>query len=288
MALTIPILVLSPLIQSVLGLEEAIQFPGDKGVLFVFASALFLYGGYPFLKGLVDELKSRQPGMMILIGLAITVAYGYSSIVVFGLGGKVFFWELATLIDIMLLGHWIEMRSDMGASRALEELASLMPSAAHKLMADGSILEVSLEELSKGDRVVVKPGEKIPADGHVVKGETSVNEAMITGESNPVANGSGAEVIGGSINGDGSIIVEVSKTGEDSYLSQVIKLVEEAQQSKSRSQDLAKTMRIFSGMRLRWRLTPSTRLPRASSLSWMKPTLSKPSMRYPARELQVT
>jgi Cu2+-exporting ATPase len=177
--------------------------------------------------------------MMTLIGLAISVAYGYSAVVVFGLKGKVFFWELATLIDVMLLGHWIEMRSVMGASRALQELASLMPSKAHKLTTSGDVEDVPLEELSAGDKVIVKPGEKIPADGKVVEGETSVNEAMITGESKPVSKRSGDEVIGGSINAEGSITAEVSKTGKDSYLSQVIQLVEEAQQSKSRSQDLA-------------------------------------------------
>jgi Cu2+-exporting ATPase len=208
-------------------------------VLFGLSSVIFFYGGYPFLKGMVDELKEKEPGMMTLIGLAIGVAYGYSSVVVFGLQGKVFFWELATLIDVMLLGHWIEMRSVMGASRALEELASLMPSEAHRLLPDGSVEDVPLAELSAGDKVIVKPGEKIPADGEVMEGETSVNEAMITGESKPVPKGSGDEVIGGSINAEGSITVEVSKTGEDSYLSQVIELVEEAQQSKSRSQDLA-------------------------------------------------
>jgi Cu2+-exporting ATPase len=160
-------------------------------------------------------------------------------VVVFGLSGRVFFWELATLIDVMLLGHWIEMRSVMGASRALEELAALMPAEAHKLMEDGSLRGVPIEELGAGDRVVVKPGEKIPADGMVVEGQTSVNESMLTGESKPVPKEEGAEVIGGSVNGEGSLTVEVQKTGEDSYLSQAIQLVEEAQKSKSRTQSLA-------------------------------------------------
>jgi Cu2+-exporting ATPase len=239
LVLTIPVLILSPLIQGFLGLEQAIEFPGNMIVLFGLSTAIFFYGGYPFLKGMLGELKAKEPGMMTLIGLAISVAYGYSTVVVFGLEGKVFFWELATLIDIMLLGHWIEMRSVMGASRALEELASLMPSKAHKLMASGDVEDVPLEELAAGDRVIVKPGEKIPADGKVVEGESTVNEAMITGESKPVPKRSGDEVIGGSINAEGSITAEVSKTGKDSYLSQVIQLVEEAQQSKSRSQDLA-------------------------------------------------
>jgi len=239
LVLTIPVLILSPLIQGFLGLEQAIEFPGNMIVLFGLSTAIFFYGGYPFLKGMLGELKAKEPGMMTLIGLAISVAYGYSTVVVFGLEGKVFFWELATLIDIMLLGHWIEMRSVMGASRALEELASLMPSKAHKLMASGDVEDVPLEELAAGDRVIVKPGEKIPADGKVVEGESTVNEAMITGESKPVPKRSGDEVIGGSINAEGSITAEVSKTGKDSYLSQVIQLVEEAQQSKSQSQDLA-------------------------------------------------
>jgi Cu2+-exporting ATPase len=237
--LTIPILILSPFVQEVLGLEEAISFPGDHLILFVFSTAVFFYGGWPFLSGLYDEVTSAQPGMMTLIGVAITVAYGYSSVVVFGLSGRVFFWELATLIDVMLLGHWIEMRSVMGASRALEELADLMPSEAHKLMEDGSLEDVPIEALSTGDRVVVKPGEKIPADGEVIEGQSAVNQSMLTGESKPVPREKGEEVIGGSINGEGSITVEVQKTGEDAYLAQAISLVEEAQKSKSRTQSLA-------------------------------------------------
>ena len=239
LVITVPILILSPLIQELLGLRDVIRFTGDLYVLFGLSSFVFFYGGYPFLKGLYDELASKNPGMMTLIALAITVAYVYSSAVVFGLSGKMFFWELATLVDIMLLGHWIEMRSIMGASKALEEMARLMPSEAHKLMPDGSIHDVSLDVLVVGDRVIVKPGEKIPADGNVIEGETSVNEAMLTGESNPVSKKAGTKVIGGSINGEGSITVEVQGTGENSYLSQMVKLVREAQESKSKTQDLA-------------------------------------------------
>ncbi len=239
MILTIPILVLSPFIQGLLGLDEVISFPGDSAVLFVFATAVFFYGGWPFLSGLYKEVTSLEPGMMTLIGVAISVAYVYSGLVVFGLPGKVFFWELATLIDVMLLGHWIEMRSVMGASRALEELAALMPSEAHKLMEDGSVQDVSIHELEPGDRVVVKPGEKIPADGEVTEGQSAVNQAMLTGESKPISKKAGEEVIGGSINGEGSITVEVKKTGDDSYLAQAISLVEEAQKSKSKTQSLA-------------------------------------------------
>jgi Cu2+-exporting ATPase len=176
---------------------------------------------------------------MTLVAVAITTAYLYSSAVVFGLSGMVFFWELATLIDIMLLGHWIEMKSVIGASKALEELARLMPSEAHKLMPDGSVRDVPLDELGLDDRVLVKPGEKIPADGEVVDGETSVNESMLTGESKPIHKNAGSKVIGGSINGEGSITVEVKKTGKDSFLSQVVELVKEAQESKSKTQDLA-------------------------------------------------
>jgi Cu2+-exporting ATPase len=177
--------------------------------------------------------------MMTLIAVAITTAYLYSTAITFGLQGGVLFWELSTLIDIMLLGHWVEMRSVMGASQALEELAKLMPSDAHKLLPDGSVHDVPLDSLAVGDRVLVKPGEKVPADGEVVDGETSVNESMLTGESKPVTKKIGAPVIGGAINGEGAITVEVKKTGKDSFLSQVIDLVKEAQQSKSRTQNLA-------------------------------------------------
>jgi len=227
------------MIQKLVGLVEAIRFAGDSYLLFALSSIVFFYGGYPFLKGFFDEVKSAKPGMMTLIAIAITTAYLYSSVVVFGLSGKIFFWELATLIDIMLLGHWIEMKSIMGASRALEELAALMPSDAHKLVADGTIKDVPLSELTVSDRVLVKPGEKIPADGEVVEGETSVDESMLTGESKPVSKKSRSKVIGGSINGEGSMTVEVKKTGKDSFLSQVIQLTKEAQESKSKTQDLA-------------------------------------------------
>lgn len=239
LALSLPIVALAPLIQQFLGLHESLHFPGQRYVLFGFSTAVFFYGGWPFLKGLVDELRDRQPGMMTLIGLAVVVAYGYSSAVVFGLPGKTFFWELATLIDVMLLGHWIEMRSIMGASGALDELVQLIPSKAHRLNEGGDTEEVSVTELEKGDRVLVKPGEKIPIDGSVVDGRSSVNEAMISGESRPVEKSDGAEVIGGSLNGESSLTVEVQKTGRDTYLSQVVEMVRKAQESRSRTQDLA-------------------------------------------------
>lgn len=236
LALTIPILVLSPAIQSFFNFK--LEILGSLYLLFLLSSAVYFYGGYPFLKGIFDELKRRQPGMMTLIAVAISVAYFYSSAVVFGLEGKFFFWELATLIDIMLLGHWIEMRSVLGASRALEELVKIMPSEAH-LIKNGETVDVRVEQLKPGDRVLVKPGEKISVDGIVIEGETSVNEAMLTGESKPVSKKPGDKVIGGAINGEGSIVVEVEKTGKDTYLNQVIELVRRAQESKSRTQDLA-------------------------------------------------
>jgi Cu2+-exporting ATPase len=241
LVLTLPILVLSPMLQTLVGLREAIRFPGDLYVLFALASMVFWYGGWPFLKGLFKELKARQPGMMTLVAVAIATAYLYSSAVVFGLTGKMFFWELATLVDIMLLGHWIEMKSVMGASKALEELAKLMPSDAHKLMPDGNVKDVPLGELAVNDKVLIKPGEKIPADGVIVAGESSVNEAMLTGESTPTPKKTGGKVIGGSINGEGSLTIEVKGTGKDSFLSQVINLVKQAQESKSKTQDLANT-----------------------------------------------
>lgn len=237
--LTIPILLLSPMIQNFLGIREYLAFTGDSYVLFGLSSIIFFYGGWPFLKGLYNEIRNFNPGMMTLIAIAILVAYLYSSAVTLGVTGKIFFWELATLIDIMLLGHWIEMRSILGASRALEELVKLMPSEAHKILADGEIKDVPIDELRKGDKVLIKPGEKIPADGDVFKGETSVNESMLTGESKPVSKSIGDEIIGGSINGEGSIQIEIKKTGGDSFLSQVIDLVRQAQESKSKTQDLA-------------------------------------------------
>jgi Cu2+-exporting ATPase len=245
LVLTLPILPLSPMLQSLVGLREAIRFPGDIYVLFGLSSAVFGYGGWPFLKGIVEELKARRPGMKTLISVAIATAYLYSSAVVFGLTGKLFLWELASLIDIMLLGHWIEMKSVIGASRALEELAKLMPSDAHKLMPDGSVKDVPLGELAVDHKILIKPGEKVAADGVIVAGESSVDEAMLTGESTPVAKKTGGKVIGGAINGEGSLTVAVMGTGKDSFLSQVIDLVKQAQESKSRTQDLANTAAMW-------------------------------------------
>jgi Cu2+-exporting ATPase len=238
LVLTIPILVLSPTIQGTLHLG-ALGFSGDKYLLLALSAAVYGWGGLPFLRGAVRELGGRLPAMMTLIAVAISAAFLYSAAVVFGVRGEAFFWELATLVDIMLLGHWLEMRSVMGASRALEELARLMPDEAHLLQADGNISDVPLAQLKAGDRVLVRPGEKVPIDGEVVKGRSSVNEAMLTGESTPVEKQEADRVIGGSINGEGSLELAVEKTGDDTYLSQVIELVRQAQDSKSHSQDLA-------------------------------------------------
>jgi Cu2+-exporting ATPase len=238
LALTLPVAWLSPMLRGFLGLGEP-AVPGRYMILFAFSTAIFFYGGWPFLKGLFDELKKKQPGMMTLIALAVTVAYGYSSLVAFGLPGRVFFWELASLIDVMLLGHWIEMRSVMSASGAMEELAKLIPGEAHRLNDDGSTEDVKVSDLEPGDKVLVKPGEKIPADGEITDGKSSVNEAMLTGESKPVEKGKGDEVIGGAVNGEGSLTVQVGKTGDESFISQVMTMVEEARQSKSKAQGLA-------------------------------------------------
>lgn len=236
LVLTVPILALSHMIQQLIGFE--ITFSGDQYVLFGLSSILFFYGGWPFLKGLWDELKDKNPGMMTLIAVAITVAYVYSSAVVFGLEGMDFFWELATLIVIMLLGHWIEMKSVMGASRALELLVQMMPSEAHLVQGD-QIKDIKVDELKKEDIILIKANEKIPADGTVVEGESHLDESMLTGESRPVKKSKGDQVIGGSVNGSQSIKVKVSKTGKESYLNKVITLVEEAQKAKSKTQNLA-------------------------------------------------
>ncbi len=237
--LTIPVLALSPMIQHFVGLGETWRFHGDMIWLALVSSVVYFYGGAPFFKGLIEESKAKNPGMMTLIAVAITAAYLYSIANVLGLEGTDFFWELVTLIDIMLLGHWIEMKSVMGAGDALEHLARLMPSTAHKVMPDGSVNEIPLDQLQSGNQVLVKPGEKIPADGQVLKGQTSINESMLTGESKPVVKEVGANVIGGSINGEGSINIEVSKTGQESFLAQIIELVKKAKMSKSKTQDLA-------------------------------------------------
>ncbi len=233
---SIPVLLFSPMLQELLGFS--VQFRGIGYVSVALSSFIFFYGGWPFLTGLKSELKSGGPGMMTLIAIAITVAWGYSTAVSFGLQGKIFYWELVTLIDIMLLGHWLEMKSVMGASKALEKLAQLMPASAH-LVKGGSTEEVSISDIKKGDLILVKPGEKVPADGKITEGHSELNESSLTGESQPVEKTVGDKVIGGAINGDGSLKVEVTTAGEDSYLKKVIRLVEDAQKTKSKTQNLA-------------------------------------------------
>lgn len=234
--LTLPVLMLSPMIQSGLGVSWS--FNGDGYLLFALSSMIYFYGGYPFLNGLIKELKQRASGMMTLIAVAISAAYLYSSAVVFGLEGKTFFWELATLIDVMLLGHWLEMRSVLGASKALEALAALMPDQAN-LIIDDQITEVKVSTLKSGDIILIKPGEKVPADGVIIEGQSDLNESMLTGESKPVMRSLDQDVIGGAINGSGAIKIRVKNTGNDSYLSKVINMVQDAQGQKSKTQRLA-------------------------------------------------
>lgn len=236
LVLTLPIMLLSEMIQHWLNIH--INFPGSKYILLALSSIVFFYGGWPFLNGLVNELKVKNPGMMSLIGFAISVAYIYSVAIVFGLKGMDFFWELATLILIMLLGHWIEMKSVAGASRELELLVQLMPDEAH-LVSSNEITDVPTSSLKEKDVILIKPGEKVAADGLIIEGESYLNESMLTGESKPVEKRKGDKVIAGSINGNGSLRVSVLHGVENSYLSQVIKLVQDAQKSKSKTQLLA-------------------------------------------------
>lgn len=236
MVVTIPVLALSHMIQQLLGFS--FSFAGDKYVLAVLSAFIFIYGGYPFLKGLYDEVKDKAIDMMTLIGVAITVAWAYSVAITFGLEGMDFYWEMATLIDIMLIGHYFEMKSVTGASRSLELLVKMMPATAH-LVRDGNIEDVRTDKLKKDDLVMVKPGEKIPVDGIVTEGESYVDESMLTGESKPVKKEEGIKVIGGAVNGNGSLTIQVLSSGKDSYLNKVVKLVEDAQKVKSKTQNFA-------------------------------------------------
>ncbi|QEC70318.1 cadmium-translocating P-type ATPase [Panacibacter ginsenosidivorans] len=236
LVLTLPIILLSPMIQHWLSVSW--QFTGSMYLLFGLSSIVFFYGGLPFLKGWLDEMRSWKPGMMTLIGFAITVAYVYSVATVFGLKGMDFFWELTTLILVMLLGHWIEMKSIAGASRELELLVQLMPADAHLIQGENTN-DVKTNSLKENDLILIKPGEKIAADGIISEGESYLNESMLTGESKPVQKVKGDKVIAGSLNGNGSLKVQVSHGTKDSYLSQVIKLVQDAQNSKSNTQLLA-------------------------------------------------
>ncbi|GIK96305.1 MAG: heavy metal translocating P-type ATPase [Alphaproteobacteria bacterium] len=239
LALTPPVLLLSPMIQHWLGIAESLAFPGDRYVLFVLSTIAYVYGGWPFLTGFTSELRKGQPGMMTLIALAISAAYVFSAAVTFGFPGEALYWELVTLIAIMLLGHWIEMRSVMGASRALEELVRLLPDSATRIRADGSSEEVPIATLQPGDLVIVRPGAKVPVDGVITEGSSGFNEAMLTGESRPVTKGVGATAIGGAINGANAVTIKVIATGDATYLSQVIELVKKAQATRSRTQDVA-------------------------------------------------
>ena len=238
LVLTGPILYFSEQIQEWFS-YEAVSFPGDSLVSPVLATFLFAYAGSVFLRGGLRELRDRQPGMMTLISMAITVAYGYSLAVSLGATGDDFYWELATLLDVMLLGHWIEMRSIQSASRALEHLADMVPAIAHRLGDDGSVEDVPVASINDGDRILIRPGEQVPVDGEVVEGASSMNEAFLTGESRPVTKQLDDEVVAGSVNGEGALTLAVIRTGEATTLSQIMRLVEEAQASRSRFQVLA-------------------------------------------------
>lgn len=245
LVLTFPVLLLSHGFWELFGLKQPLRFLGDQYAVFVMASIIYFYGGWPFLAGMAVELKQRKPGMMTLIAVAVSAAYFYSTAVVFGLPGMGFYWELATLIDVMLLGHWIEMRSIMGASGALEALVRLLPSDAHQVKPNGDVEDVPITALVIGDRVLIKPGEKVPTDGVIIAGRSSVNESMLTGESKPVEKNEGNEVIGGSVNGEGVLTIEIRKTGDKTYLSQIIDMVRRAQESRSRTQDLANRAAVW-------------------------------------------
>ena len=236
--LTVPVLLFSQGFQSLLGFSMP-TFPASEWIAPIFAAIVFFYGGVPFIKMAIPEIRNRKPGMMTLISLAILVAFVYSLATLFIPDQQDFFWELVTLITIMLLGHWIEMRSVRQASGALDELAKLMPDTAERVKSGGETEEVALTELRNDDLVLVRPGSNIPADGVIEEGESSVNEAMITGESTPVSKEEGEKVIGGSINGDGSLRVRVTATGDNTALAGIMRMVKEAQKSKSKSQHLA-------------------------------------------------
>ncbi|MFL5740626.1 MAG: heavy metal translocating P-type ATPase [Flavisolibacter sp.] len=233
---TVPVLLLSHMIQQWFGFE--ILFTGDKYVLLLLSSFIYIYGGMPFLKGLVSEVRDNAIGMMTLVAVAITVAFIYSVAIVFGLKGMDFFWELATLIDIMLLGHWLEMRSQKAASSALQSLVALLPSNVH-VERKGEVIDIDIRQLKKDDLAIIKPGEKIPADGIVIEGTSFVNESMLTGESLPIKKTKDGKLIAGAVNGDGSLKIKVTGAGKDSYLNKVITLVQSAQNAKSKTQTLA-------------------------------------------------
>ncbi|HEU4830610.1 MAG TPA: HAD-IC family P-type ATPase, partial [Candidatus Saccharimonadales bacterium] len=235
--LTIPTLLFSNTVQGWFGFE--LVLPGSGYIPAVFGAIIFFYGGLVFLKSARAELAAKQPGMMTLISMAITVAFIYSALVTFKvIDGMDFWWELATLVTIMLLGHWLEMASVENAQGALNELAKLLPDEA-ELLEHGKSRKVAVSELKVGDTVLVRPGAQIPVDGVVIKGESNVNESMLTGESKSIKKFVGATVIGGTINASGALTIEVAKVGGDTTLAGIMKLVDDAQTSKSKTQVLA-------------------------------------------------
>jgi Cu2+-exporting ATPase len=238
LALTVPVLLFSPMLQQWFGFSMP-EFPGSRWIGPIFAIAIFFYGGLPFLQMAVPEMRNRKPGMMTLVSLAIIVAFVYSVFALFVDPEGGFFWEMATLIVIMLLGHWIEMRSVRQASGALNELAKLMPDTAERILDSGDTETVPVSKLQNGDLLLVRPGSSVPADGVVTEGRSDINEAMITGESRPVSKEPSVRVIAGTINGDGSLRVQVTATGDETALAGIMRLVEQAQMSKSNTQILA-------------------------------------------------
>ena len=272
LVLTIPVLLLSSPMG--LALPITLSFPGSDWLVAVLATVLFAYGGWPFLRGAADELRRRAPAMMTLVALGITTAYVYS-MYAFVMGSVLhadgmrmdFFWELATLIVIMLLGHWIEMRAVMGAGDALKEMAELLPAQAHVLQEDGSYADVPLDEVQVGQTVMVEAGEKVPADGEVTDGSSSVNEALVTGEARAVEAEAGDMVFGGSQNGDGTLYVRVTGTGQSGYLAQVMRLVSEAQQEKSHAE-------VLSDKVARWLFYAAVGLGLAAFAAWLVVTRS--------------
>ena len=238
LVLTIPVLLFSPAVQGWFNFSTP-EFTGSNLIGPIFAIIIFFYGGTPFFQMAVPELKQRQPSMMTLISLAVGVAFIYSIFALFTAAEKSFFWEMATLIDIMLLGHWMEMRSIRQASGALDELAKLMPDTAERILDNGETEEVSVSELQQGDILLIRPGTSVSTDGEIVEGHSELNESMITGESKPVPKDVGDKVIGGTINGDGSLRIKVTATGEDTAIAGIMRLVKEAQSSKSNTQILA-------------------------------------------------
>ncbi len=239
--LTLPTLVWGHMLQRVFG-YHAPMFAGSQLIPAVFGTAVFAYGGWPFIQGAWREVKDRLPGMMTLIALAISVAFVFSAAVTLGYPGMPLWEELATLVTIMLLGHWLEMRSISQAQGALGELAKLLPNTATRLVTDGETErseDVPITALREGNVVLVRPGQSIPADGIVLEGESSVNESVLTGESRPVDKRQGARVIAGTTNGAGSLRVQVTGTGDQTALARIMRLVEQAQSSRSRAQALA-------------------------------------------------